>query len=264
MIESLTIKDIATFDETGIQVTNLKKVNFIYDANGCGKTTITKVINNPSDPQYVNCSVVFKNGMPIKTLVYNKEFRDKNFGKGSIDGVFTLGQATKEQIEAIQKMQEDLLEIKDNGIKKKEAIEKLSNNKQELEDEFREKVWIEAYKKYEDDFEEAFIGVKRKDYLKSRILDEFQSNKEKIRSYNELKEKAKTIFGKKPITIPFITTINFDSIVQIEENKIWQKKIIGKVDVDIAKLIQKLNLNDWVNEGRGYLQEDKTCPFCQQ
>jgi len=61
-----------------------------------------------------------------------------------------------------------------------------------------------------------------------------------------------------------ITTIDFDRILVIETNKIWQKKIIGKTDVEIAKLIQKLNLNDWVNEGRSYLQDDETCPFCQQ
>ena len=61
-----------------------------------------------------------------------------------------------------------------------------------------------------------------------------------------------------------ITMIDFARVLEIETDKIWQKKIIGKADVEIAKLIQKLNLNDWVNEGRNYLQEDETCPFCQQ
>ena len=36
-----------------------------------------------------------------------------------------------------------------------------------------------------------------------------------------------------------------------------------KDDVDIAKLIQRLNINDWVNQGKEYI-EDTTCPFCQQ
>jgi wobble nucleotide-excising tRNase len=29
-------------------------------------------------------------------------------------------------------------------------------------------------------------------------------------------------------------------------------------------MIQRLNINDWVSEGKNYLQEDETCPFCQQ
>ena len=38
MIESITIKNVATFDpKNGVQITGLKKVNFIYGANGCGK-----------------------------------------------------------------------------------------------------------------------------------------------------------------------------------------------------------------------------------
>lgn len=50
----------------------------------------------------------------------------------------------------------------------------------------------------------------------------------------------------------------------IENEYIWNKKIIGKSDVDIAKLIQNLNINDWVNQGKGYLQDDNICPFCQK
>lgn len=264
MIESLSIKSIATFDEVGVQLSNLKKINFIYGANGCGKTTITKVINNPTDTLYTNCSIVWKNGIQIKALVYNKIFRDKNFGKGTINGVFTLGEATKEEIEAIQKMQEELFEIKEKGIKKKESLTKLSNDKLELENEFKETVWTEIYKEYETDFKEAFIGVLKKESFKTKILEEFNNNKSVLKNYDELKEKSKTVFGKIPTTIPLITVINFDRLIEIEENKIWQKKIIGRADIEIAKLIQKLNLNDWVNEGRTYLQENETCPFCQE
>ncbi|MDP3667847.1 MAG: AAA family ATPase [Sediminibacterium sp.] len=47
MLESINIKKIATYDEAGIQITDLKKVNFFYGANGSGKTTITKLIGTP-------------------------------------------------------------------------------------------------------------------------------------------------------------------------------------------------------------------------
>src|SRR5699024_6802631 len=35
-------------------------------------------------------------------------------------------------------------------------------------------------------------------------------------------------------------------------------------DVEIGKLIQYLKINDWVDAGRDYLQQSKTCPFCQK
>jgi wobble nucleotide-excising tRNase len=264
MLESIVLRNVATFDSTGIEISNLKKINFIYGANGCGKTTITKVASNPSETLYANCLINWKNDIAVKLLVYNKDFRDRNFGKGNIDGVFTLGQATKEQIEAIQKMQDELLEIKDKGIKKKDSFTKLSADKELLENEFKESVWVEIYKKHEDEFKDAFVGVLRKEAFKAKIIHESESNKAILKTYDELAEKAKTIFGETPLSISLITDLNFTRLIEIEENEIWQKKILGKADIEISKLIQRLNLNDWVNEGRNYLQEDETCPFCQQ
>ncbi len=49
MLESISIKRIATYDDAGIQITDLKKINFVYGANGSGKTTLTKLIDKPTD-----------------------------------------------------------------------------------------------------------------------------------------------------------------------------------------------------------------------
>jgi len=81
---------------------------------------------------------------------------------------------------------------------------------------------------------------------------------------DEIKEQSKTIFGDDPKDITPLKTISFDRLGQIENEEIWKKKVVGKSDVDIAKLIQNLNMNDWVNQGREYLQEDEICPFCQK
>lgn len=265
MLETITIKKVATYNDEGIQISDLKKVNFIYGANGSGKTTITKYIDSDgSEPQHADCSLSWKNGLPIKALVYNKDFRDRNFGRGSIDGVFTLGQATKEEIEAIEQMQKDLAEIKKEGIEKKASLDKLISNKDEIENEFKEAVWLEVYKKYEGTFKEAFKGFMKSEPFKTKILTEYNDNDSTLKTFDELKEKAKTVFGKAPEEMRPISPFYYSQISEIESDGIWKKKIIGKEDVPIAQLIQRLNLNDWVNEGRDYLQESETCPFCQQ
>ena len=41
MIQKFTIKNIATYNKTGVEFANLRKINFIYGSNGCGKTTIS-------------------------------------------------------------------------------------------------------------------------------------------------------------------------------------------------------------------------------
>ncbi|MGV3686914.1 MAG: AAA family ATPase [Daejeonella sp.] len=264
MIESLTIKNVATYDASGVHITGLKKINFIYGANGCGKTTLTKFIHSPADTEYSGCQLAWKSGSPIRALVYNKDFRENNFGKGKINGVFTLGQATKEEIEEIEKMRGDLEVIKVEGLKKKDTSEKQQQAYQELEDEFKEVAWTDIYKENEGDFKEAFAGYMKKETFKIKLLSEFQNNSDPLYTLEELREKAATIFGKIPTLMSFTTPIEYNRITDIEVDKVWKKKVIGKADVEIASLIQRLNLNDWVNEGRSYIQEDTTCPFCQQ
>jgi len=262
MIKQIDIKNVATYDNQGVQFDDLKKVNFIYGANGCGKTTISNFIHDNSDPKFRNCSLTWQNALPLKGLVYNKEFRERNFGKGKLSGVFTLGEATAEQITEIQTKTEELKTIKSDGIQKRETLEKQKAEKEKLENDFKETAWTKVYKKYENDFKEAY-GSHQKEPFKNKLLQEFSSNNVQIETLENLKEKAETIFGEQPQRIDEINQISFDRVVEIEAIEIWKKIIVGKADVDISKLIQRLNINDWVNQGREYI-EDKTCPFCQQ
>lgn len=104
----------------------------------------------------------------------------------------------------------------------------------------------------------------QKESFKNKLLSEFKVNKSPLQTIDDLKKKSKTIFGKAPESIGLINTVDFSKIITIEKDDIWGDKIIGKSDVDISRLIQKLNINDWVNQGRSYIQDNLTCPFCQQ
>ncbi|MBE0573303.1 AAA family ATPase [Candidatus Dojkabacteria bacterium] len=263
MIETIQIKNVATYDNQGVQFTDLKKINFIYGANGCGKTIFSNFVQDNSDTKFKDCLLTWKNDFSLKVLVYNKVFRERNFGKGKLNGVFTLGEATAEQIKVIEDKAEELINIKAQGIQMRETLNKLMADRDILENEFKETTWIKVYKKYENDFKEAFTGTLQKESFKNKILQESSTNATALDIVENLREKAKTIFGEQPQRIDLISQISFDRILEIELNVIWKKIIVGKADVDIAKLIQRLNINDWVNQGREYIQ-DKTCPFCQQ
>lgn len=264
MINSITLRNIATYDSIGTKLENLKKINFVYGANGSGKTTLSNFISNLEDSKYSECEIVWENNEPIKTLVYNKEFRDKNFGKGSLKGVFTLGGATADEIKEIDKKRIELEEIKNLGTEKKKTHDSQQERLDSTTHAFTEKCWTDVYKKFEDSFKEAFKGsISKKEAFRDKLLSEFDTNSSAIVSPDELHQKSKIIFGKVPENISEISNIVFDEIGAIEESTLWTTKIIGKSDVDISKLIQKLNLNDWVNQGKSYLLDD-VCPFCQQ
>lgn len=51
----------------------------------------------------------------------------------------------------------------------------------------------------------------------------------------------------------------------MREPPVLKKRVIGKDDVDIAAIINKLENSDWVKEGLAYYEiNNGICPFCQQ
>ena len=78
MIESITLSGIATYSPvTPEAIKNLKAVNYFYGANGAGKTTISRLINNPA--LSTASRVTWAKGNPIPALVYNNDFIAANF-----------------------------------------------------------------------------------------------------------------------------------------------------------------------------------------
>ena len=265
MIDSITIKNVATYDNEGVKINNLKKINFIYGGNGTGKTTISNYLKNQDDDKYNDCEIVWKNDLPVSTLVYNKRFRDENFGLGKIKGIFTLGKATKEDKEFVESKLAELKNLKQLEETRRGSLKEHNNAKNGIETSFIELCWRKLKVEYENVFYEAFKGALHKKTFKDKLLNEFDSNTNNLVSYDDLLERAKTIFGEVPENIKTLSLIEFDYILRIEENSIWGKKVVGKKDIDIATLIQQLNISDWVHQGKNYIQKDSNvCPFCQQ
>lgn len=272
MLKSVIVKNIADYDQIGINLDELKKVNFIYGANGSGKTTISNFLKNIENQKYkqANCSLSWYSSPPMDILVFNKEFKEQNFGQGRLAGVFTLGNATKELIDEIEKKKSTLGMITNEGNQYKKTSEKQELDRDSLDVEFREQCWNDVYKKYEYVFKEAFTGYLTKEKFKIKLLMESINTQLELESFDILKNKANTIFGNQPVTIDLIPSINFDDIYQLANHMIWSRVIIGKSNVDISSMIESLEISDWVNQGRQHLSkvtsttESKICPFCQQ
>ncbi|CUU22752.1 hypothetical protein EM595_0515 [Duffyella gerundensis] len=265
MIESLKLANVATYDNDGIVINNLKEINFFYGANGCGKTTASNYLSDTSLEKYHNCSITWRNNQPLSTLVYNKEFRDKNFSSSDIAGVFTLGEATTEQLAEIKFKKSEQEEFeKQLTAYTKDHLSK-TTEQDTLSTEFTDKCWS-LFKKYEVDFKEAFKGFQKKDLFKSKIirLHTENENLNDTCDYDTLKNRSLTILGEKPQLYNLLINIEFEEIDVTESNSIWKEIITGKHDVDIAGLIESLSCQDWVNHGRRYINSSKTCPFCQK
>lgn len=266
MIKNIELRNVAAFDATGIKIESLKKINIFYGANGSGKTTISSFFQSPEDRRFTDCSIEWNGDSPLEVLVYNKTFREQNFNANNpkIAGVFTLGNATIEQKREIESKQMRLDEIKKEDEQKKKTNGNLINEKEQVFEDFCNTCWEQIRHKY-NPFKEAFRGfLNDKKKFAQKVIDEYHHNTAMLHTIDEINHKVKILFASSPVSLNLLT-IGDHSFTSIESDKIWEKHIVGKSDIEIASLIEKLHMNDWVNQGRQYIQSDlEVCPFCQK
>ncbi|WQZ67126.1 AAA family ATPase [Helicobacter pylori] len=269
-ISQISLKKVATFDENGASFKDLNSINFIYGANGSGKTTTSSFLKNLAEngieDKFANSKIAWYNNESLKIEVYNKQFKEEQFRNSQVKGIFTLGKKTNENLEKIESKTKSINEKKEKKKKNKESLQKLTLEKKKKEDDFTDSCWEKLYKKNEEDFKEILEGFKRKEKFKEKILKEFKNdehNESEIVRLEELKEKIGIVFSENQTELVSLecNLTDFDSI---ENHSIWEQKVVGSGDVAIADLIKKLSNEDWVAWGREYIKENSICPFCQK
>lgn len=264
------MSDCATYGLDEASMLDCKKINFVYGANGSGKTTIGNYLKNLDDDKFKLCSIKWE-GQAREIVVYNRDFRNKHFLQTNVPGVFTLGEATIEDINYLEKLKKDHEEnltslegLKNSRVKK---IEELSK----CDDKFRDDVWDAIYKQNCDDFKEAFAGYRNnRQKFVDKIKQDYKLYIENLSTLaiEDLKIKYNSLVANKPEKCLYekvnIET-NLDCINKIIEDSIWNEAVVGSNDVPISKLIAKFDNTDWINKGRNFIiPGTKICPFCQK
>lgn len=262
MINRIHIENEATFNNEGVDIENLNAINIIYGANGSGKSTISRIVANISE--YPDCTLEWKDELPLDILIYNKDFCDRNYSE-HIPGVFTLGEASNDSLCQIEEKQRLLREIVDEGSKLRNTLNEKETEIKNIKNSFKESVWSDLFKRHESRFSKSTIGAGTKDSFVKKVLDATKDKVEDELELESLTDKAKVLFGIQPVRQTPIAKINADELYSVESNELWTKIVVGKQDIDLAGLINSLGNSDWVSQGLVYIDKSKDiCPFCQQ
>lgn len=266
MIEKINMMNVASYDNEGIGI-NLEKVNYIYGSNGSGKTTISEFLRTNDDMKFSSCNIEWeKNNAAVDMFVYNRQFVRENFNiRNEIKGIFTLG---KESTEILSSIEEKIKLEKKHEEKVGNLIANKGEKEKQLKDlvnDFTSKCW-DLKLKYDEQFKEAFTGVRNnKEKFMLRCLEEAKgsNSSSNLHTYEELQKRFKYVFQISQNRFSPIKKVEYD--ITLEKSPIFDTKIIGKKDIDIASLISKLNISDWVQQGHEHLEKSNgICPFCQQ
>lgn len=271
MIESITLSGIATYSPvTPETIQNLKAVNYFYGANGTGKTTISRLIANPA--LSTASRVSWAKGNQIPAMVYNNDFIAANFTDSKqFKGVFTLGQAEQAQLdrlEELKKERERHLQLKTRAQENLNGPDGKSGKvaeKNALEAKLVARCW-EQKQKYDDEFQEAFRGLRNnREAFKNRVLQESKINTSHLDDIEDLRKRAEVLYGGTSSPMNVVPKLDLSRLVDLEQNPVLSKKVVGKEDVNVSAMIQYLGNSDWIRQGMNYLDHTEgNCPFCQQ
>ncbi len=273
MIASFELASAPCFGDRPVTIGPLNQVNFVFGANGSGKTTISRAL---ADTLRSGSAITWDPaGFPLGIRVYNRDYVAKTVADADrLAGVFLLGaggQDVRKEIEeldgpagTIATLQQNLLGLQSTLGDEVQGTGKLGEIRAT-----RTRLTEAAWAKRGDmpaTLEPMFGGTKgSKAKFLQKLLDlagKYPSDDANVQS---LVREASSIFDDTATEIDELPAVIEPEPEQIDGFDLLDTAIVGSSDVALAALIEELQNSDWVSQGRTYFDHaDGRCPFCQQ
>ena len=184
-------------------------------------------------------------------------FVDRNFNQSAeLKGVFTLGEKQVDTLAKISTAKGELdalttrIDTLTQGLQGADGAGGKAGELATLEDGLKDKCWAQK-QKHDATLQGAFEGYRNSaNKFKIKVLQELASNTATLQTQADLEKRAASVFGPPPTDEAAVVAVDTAKLIAHEINAILKKRVVGKEDIDIAAMINKLGNSDWVREGR--------------
>lgn len=251
MITSISMKNVASYDATGVSIDTGKKINFFFGYNGSGKSTIARFLHDITLPaaeksvDFADCSQMGYNATTESILVYNEEFRRDNFiTQDEQKGIFSLNKTNSVIDGLINEANSKVTNLQRclAGSKNRETDLKTKQDRKlkDLEDYvFSKRTQFSACRNATIPY-----GGSKRGFLTH--IRTFLSHTEPVKQLPDLLQEYNRVYANGLRNIPYdidLDAINALITQEIAISALLDEVIVGNKDVDIAALIDSLQMS---------------------
>lgn len=259
------------FGDQPLELTGLSKINFIFAPNGSGKTTISNALAaQPEDSEDRKIWSTAPTSLSIR--VFNEEYKSRVL-TDHVNGIFTMGPESEEVNTRIGELESSIRVRVQN---RRDWIDSIGSQSVpnsllgiiEKERQIARKSIFEKHKEVPKPAAEIiFKGFRNnKDQFFQETIKRFEvKTTEAVEfTWESLETRASSLVGSIGERSP-IPTVSMTSLISMEQIRDVAQPISHGGGGSLTELIEHLHNQDWVNEGRKYVEETNgSCPFCQQ
>ena len=269
MLDALHLSSSPAFGPApGQRIGEFAPVTFLFGANGSGKTTLSRALADPS--RYPGTRPEWDSTAgPLTVKVYNRDYVERTINQAAdLPGVFLLGETSAEAQAKIASLEGPTGTIQQTKNLRRGLLTKQDENvtsQQTTRETLRKRAW-EAKASVAPELEPMFAGYNgSRDKLVSEVIRIADTGPATGKRLSELAADAATVFDDSVTAqTPLPVYANVD-VTELDGVELMPVAIVGRTDVRLAGLIERLRNADWVEQGRHLLQESHgVCPFCQQ
>lgn len=271
-ISKIRVNASYCFGDEPLELNNLGKVNFIFAANGSGKSTISSALaGQPSNPTERRSWDVADTDLTIR--VFNEAYR-KQVLEEHVHGIFTVGKQPKEVNDKIESLTSALRSRQNERAKWKSDIGSNNGTSTGLQGDLQRERMLarDIVSEARSSVVEPARAIVFKGFRgnNSKLLDEALSRFPDVDyapdppTWEALNETARALEGAvvQRHPLPKVSTL---PLITEQEARFLAASTDQTEGGDFSALIRRLNNEDWVSQGRDYLDgADGKCPFCQQ
>ena len=273
MISNISMRNVASYDAAGVSIDTNKKINFFFGYNGSGKSTIARYLHDltlpiaEQSPDFADCSQTGYNPSTDAILVYNEDFRRDNFiTKDEQHGIFSLNKTNADIDKLIKEANDRVTDLQRRltGAKNRELDLKTKQDRKikDLDDSvFSKRAQFSSCRNATIPY-----GGSKKSFLAH--IRTFLTHTEPLKQLPDLLQEYNRVYSNELRNIPYcIDTDAFNTLIEQETaiSALLDEVIVGNKDVDIAALIDSLQMSSWVEQGLPFLElSGEVCPFCQR